>query len=66
MNWYNNRIALVETMTGHTFHRSRAEMLAERPAPITSVGVIGWMRANLFSNYFSVALTLVAARHCSR
>ena len=47
-------------MTGHTFHRSRAEMLAERPAPITSVGVIGWMRANLFSNYFSVALTLVA------
>ena len=47
-------------MTEHAFHRSQAEMLPERPAPITSVGVIGWMRANLFANWLSAALTLAA------
>ncbi|MDE0056726.1 MAG: ABC transporter permease subunit, partial [Defluviicoccus sp.] len=47
-------------MSGRAFHRSRAEMLAERPAPITSVGVIGWVRANLFSTWLNVALTLAA------
>ena len=43
---------------GPSFHRSRAEMLESRPAPITTVGWIGWMRANLFSSYLNVALTL--------
>ena len=45
-------------MTKRAFHRSRAEMLPERPPPIASRGVIGWLRANLFSNYLSAALTV--------
>ncbi len=47
-------------MTDRAFHRSRAQMLPERPAPIISVGVIGWIRTNLFSTWLSVALTLVS------
>ena len=47
-------------MTKHAFHRSQAEMVPERPPPITSTGVIGWMRANLFSNWLSAVLTVVA------
>ena len=47
-------------MTARAFHRSRAQMLPERPAPIISVGVIGWIRTNLVSNSLSVALTLVS------
>ena len=27
--------------------------------PVTSVGVLGWMRANLFNNWFNSVLTLV-------
>ena len=48
-------------MTERAFHRSQAELLPQRPAPITSVGVIGWLRANLFSSWLSAALTLAAA-----
>ncbi len=47
-------------MTGNPFHRSRAQMLPERPPPITSVGIIGWVRANLFSSWLNVALTLAS------
>ena len=47
-------------MTDRAFHRSRAEMVPERPAPIISVGVIGWVRSNLFSTWLSVTLTLVS------
>ena len=47
-------------MTERAFHRSRAEMVPERPAPIISVGVIGWVRTNLFSNWLSVVLTLAS------
>ena len=47
-------------MKNHAFHRSRAEMLPERPAPITTTGVIGWLRANLFSSYLSAGLTLAS------
>ena len=42
------------------FHRSRADMLPGRPAPVTTVGVIGWLRANLFSNWLNTVLTIVA------
>ena len=31
------------------------------PPPRTEVGVIGWMRANLFSNRFNTALTVISA-----
>ena len=47
-------------MSKYAFHRSQAEMLPERPAPLTSTGVIGWMRANLFSSYLSAALTIAS------
>ena len=32
-----------------------------RPPPATTVGVIGWLRANLFSNWYNTILTLVCA-----
>ena len=35
-------------------------MLGERPPPPRTVGVIGWLRANLFSSWFNSALTLIA------
>ena len=43
------------------FYRSQAEMLPPRPAPAATVGVVGWMRANLFSSYLNIALTLMSA-----
>jgi len=33
----------------------------QRPAPLQSAGVIGWLRANLFSSWFNTLLTLVLA-----
>ena len=30
-----------------------------KPPPATTVGVIGWLRANLFSNWYNTILTLV-------
>ena len=47
-------------MTAQPFHRSQAEMLPERAAPVTSVGVIGWLRTNLFSSWTNAAFTLIA------
>ena len=35
-------------------------MVPERAPPIASRGVIGWLRANLFSNYLSAALTIAS------
>ena len=46
--------------SGRAFHRSRAEMLPGRPAPATTVGVLGWLRANLFSSWFNTLLTVAA------
>ena len=40
-------------MTTHTFK-------PDLPPPTMSVGVLGWLRANLFSNWFNTLLTLVA------
>jgi general L-amino acid transport system permease protein len=34
---------------------------AARPAPIRTTGVIGWMRANLFSGFFNTLLTILTA-----
>lgn len=31
--------------------------IASRPPPISTVGMIGWLRANLFSSYFNILLT---------
>ena len=32
-----------------------------RSAPLSQIGIVAWMRANLFSNWFSTAITLVLA-----
>ena len=37
----------------------RTEMLSEQDPPPTSVGVIGWLRANLFSNWWNSILTVL-------
>ncbi|MDE0220452.1 MAG: amino acid ABC transporter permease [Spirochaetaceae bacterium] len=42
------------------FHRTRAQMIPGRPAPVTTVGVLGWLRANLFSSWVSTVLTVAA------
>ncbi|WP_212523655.1 amino acid ABC transporter permease [Actibacterium sp. MT2.3-13A] len=38
----------------------RTEMLPEKTPPATSVGLIGWMRENLFSGWFNSILTVVS------
>ncbi len=38
----------------------RTEMLSEKAPPSTNVGIIGWMRANLFSSWLNVILSLIA------
>ena len=40
-----------------SFHRTRAQMIPGRPAPVTTVGILGWLRANLFSNWLNTVLT---------
>ena len=40
-----------------SFHRSQAELLEPRPAPLATVGWIGWVRTNLLSGYLNLALT---------
>lgn len=38
----------------------RTEMLPQKEPPRTSVGAVGWLRANLFSNWWNTVLTVVA------
>ncbi|AAV93838.1 amino acid ABC transporter permease [Ruegeria pomeroyi] len=38
----------------------RTEMLPEREPPASTVGALGWARANLFSNWFNSVLTLAS------
>ncbi len=38
----------------------RMEMLPEQAPPASSVGVIGWVRANLFSSWFNSILTVIS------
>ncbi len=42
------------------FFRNRDQMVPGRPAPATHVGVIGWLRTNLFSSWFNTLLTVAA------
>ena len=42
------------------FYRNRNQMVPGRPAPVTHVGVIGWLRTNLFSSWFNTLLTVAA------
>ena len=38
----------------------RKEMVEERPAPASTVGIIGWLRENLFSSVSNSIITLIA------
>ncbi|MCK4713544.1 MAG: amino acid ABC transporter permease, partial [Marinosulfonomonas sp.] len=38
----------------------RTEMLGEKAPPSTSVGIVGWMRENLFSSWLNAILSLLA------
>ena len=40
------------------FFRSRADMLPGRPPPVMTIGVLGWLRANLFSSWLNTVLTV--------
>ncbi|MFQ5624560.1 MAG: amino acid ABC transporter permease [Paracoccaceae bacterium] len=42
-------------------HYVRTEMLEEQTPPLTEVGAIGWMRANLFSGWMNSILTILGA-----
>jgi general L-amino acid transport system permease protein len=46
-------------MTDQPFHRQQNELLPQQPAPITSVGIIGWLRTNLFSSWSNSVVTLI-------
>jgi len=41
------------------FHRTAKDMLGERPAPLATVGVIGWLRKSLFADWKNTVLTLL-------
>lgn len=47
-------------MSDQSFHRSQAELLPERQPPTSTVGVIGWIRANLFGGALNTVLTLLS------
>jgi len=38
----------------------RTEMLPEKAAPVANVGIIGWLRSNLFSGWVNSILTIVS------
>ena len=40
--------------------RNRDQMIPGRPAPATQVGVLGWLRTNLFSSWLNTLLTVGA------
>jgi len=42
-------------------HFVRTETLAPRPAPMAMTGALGWLRANLLSTPFNIALTILIA-----
>jgi general L-amino acid transport system permease protein len=43
-----------------SFFRTKDDMISQRAAPVTSRGLVGWLRANLFSNIPNTILTLLA------
>jgi len=46
-------------MTDQAFHRQQAELLPQQPAPATTVGIVGWLRTNLFSSWLNSVVTLI-------
>ncbi|NRB05148.1 MAG: amino acid ABC transporter permease [Rhodobacteraceae bacterium] len=46
--------------TSTTASYVRTEMLPQKAPPANAVGLVGWMRANLFSNWFNSLLTILS------
>ena len=46
-------------MSEHAFVRK--EIVPEQTPPLSSIGIVGWLKANLFSSWLNVALTLIAS-----
>ncbi|SIO52825.1 L-glutamine ABC transporter membrane protein /L-glutamate ABC transporter membrane protein /L-aspartate ABC transporter membrane protein /L-asparagine ABC transporter membrane protein [Rhodovulum sp. ES.010] len=44
----------------HTVAYVRDTMVPEQAPPASSVGIVGWLRENLFSNWFNAILTLLS------
>jgi len=42
------------------FFRQKDQMLGERPPPASTVGIVGWLRFNLFSNWINSFLTILS------
>jgi len=42
------------------FFRQKDQMLGERPPPASTVGIVGWLRTNLFSNWLNSLLTILS------
>jgi general L-amino acid transport system permease protein len=42
------------------FFRQKDQMLGERPPPGSTVGIVGWLRTNLFSNWINSLLTILS------
>jgi general L-amino acid transport system permease protein len=61
LRWWNGEIAVVTTQiepqTGRAY--VRRESVVALPPPVTMVGVIGWLRTNLFSSALNTTLTVV-------
>ena len=47
-----------QTPDDGSFYRTRAQMVPGRAAPVTTVGVLGWLRTNLFSSWLNTVLTV--------
>ena len=43
-----------------SLHRERSERIQPRPPPASTVGLIGWLRRNLFSSFSNTILTLLS------
>ena len=46
------------TMTDQSYVRT--QMLGEKAPPVSNVGIIGWMKNNLFSSPMNIILSLLA------
>ena len=47
-----------QTPDDGSFYRTRAQMVPGRAAPVTTVGLLGWLRTNLFSSWLNTVLTV--------
>ena len=57
INWYNRSFQIVvRQMKNYAYVRKKS--IPPSPPPLIEVGVIGWIRQNLFSSWFNSFLTL--------